>query len=150
MQEDPDQNLGFVIHDLARLLRRNFDRRAKALGLTRTQWLLLAHLRRQDGMRQADLANLLEVQPISLSRLVDRMVKKGWVERRSNPDDRRANQIFLTEQVRPMLSRLRDLGRKTREEAFAEIPQAELDLCLKTLQRIRANVFDERISSGKE
>ena len=147
MQEDPNQSFGFVIHDIARLLHRNFDRRAQSLGLTRAQWSVLVHLRRQDGMRQIDLANLLEVQPISLSRLIDRLVKSGGVERRSDPEDRRANRIFLTEKVKPLLGRLLELGKETREEALAGIPKEERDRFMKTLLRIRANITEQASSA---
>jgi MarR family transcriptional regulator, transcriptional regulator for hemolysin len=142
MQDDPNQSFGFVIHDIARLLRRNFDRRAQSVGLTRAQWSVLVHLRRQDGIRQNELANLLEVQPISLTRMIDRLVKSGLVERRNDPKDRRANRIFLTKKVHPLLTQLRGLGKETREEAFADIPQAERERFMETLLKIRANVAE--------
>jgi DNA-binding MarR family transcriptional regulator len=140
MQGDPTLNLGFILTDTARLLRRNFNRRTHDLGLTRAQWGLLTHLRRKNGLRQTDLACLMELQPISLTRLIDRMVKNGWVERRADPEDRRTNRIFLTEKVKPVLGRLQEIGRKTREEAQAGISQEERDQLLQLLLRIRANL----------
>lgn len=142
MQDDPNQSFGFVIHDIARLLHRRFDRKTQALGLTRSQWSVLAHLHRHDGWRQTDLADLLEVRPISLTRLIDRLVKNGWVERRSDPDDRRANRIFLTEKVTPLLNQLRNLGKEIREEALQGIPKEERERFMATLLRIRANVAE--------
>lgn len=140
MEDDPNQSFGFVIHDIARLLRRNFDHRARALGLTRSQWFVLVHLLRQDGMRQTDLAILLEVQPISLTRMIDRLVAHGLVERRSDPKDRRANRVFLTPTVKPLLGRLRALGNEVREEAFAGMTRQERRRFMETLLRIRGNV----------
>tara|TARA_R110002072_G_scaffold289831_2_gene457119 strand:- start:62788 stop:63267 length:480 start_codon:yes stop_codon:yes gene_type:complete len=140
MQDDSLQGFGFVIHDIARLLRSRFDRRAQPLGLTRAQWSVLVHLRRQDGIRQADLATLLEMQPISLTRLIDRLVKKGYVERRCDPKDRRANRVYLTREVTPILNRLRDLGKEVREEALSGIPTEDRMHFMETLLRIRANV----------
>lgn len=140
MQDDPNLNIGFILTDTARLLRRNFNRRAHDLGLTRAQWGVLTHLRRQNGRRQTDLACLLELQPISLTRLIDRMVKNGWVERRDDPEDRRTKRIFLTEKVTPVLSQLSEMGRETREEAQAGISQKERDQLLQLLLRIRANL----------
>ncbi|MCD6034861.1 MAG: Transcriptional regulator, MarR family [Rickettsiales bacterium] len=148
MQDDPNQSFGFVIHDIARMLRRNFDRRAQSLGLTRAQWSVLLHLRRQDGMRQTDLACLLEVKPISLTRLIDRLAKNGWVERRSDPDDRRANRIFLTEKVKPLVGQLREIGKETREEALIEISLKEQEALMNILLRIRATVMEQASPVG--
>ena len=118
MQVDPNKSFGFLIHDIARLMCKAFDKKAQTLGLTRSQWTGLIHLRRQDGLKQADLANLLEVQPISLTRLIDRLVNKGWVVRKKDPSDRRAKRIFLTAKVKPLTGKLLELGKKTREEAL--------------------------------
>ena len=91
-------------------------------------------------MRQADLAALLEMQPISLTRLIDRLVKKGYVERRCDPKDRRANRDYLTRELTPILNRLRDLGNEMRDEALSGIPIEERTRFMDTLLRIRANI----------
>jgi len=140
MKDDPNQTFGFVVNDVARLLHRRFDRRAQTLGLTRAQWSVLAHLRRCDGLRQTDLADLLDISPISLTRLIDRLVKNDWLERRSDPDDRRTNRIFLSQKVRPLLDRLRTMGTETREEAFTGILKEERERFMATLLRIRVNL----------
>jgi DNA-binding MarR family transcriptional regulator len=88
-------HLGLLVSDIARLLRRNMDRRLQSLGLTQAQWRAIARLARSEGMTQAALAESLEIQPITLTRLVDRMEKAGWVERRTHPLDRRAVQLYL-------------------------------------------------------
>lgn len=142
MQDDPNKSFGFIINDIARMLRRNFDRRAQSLGLTRAQWTVLMHLRRQDGLRQTDICNLLEIQPISLTRLIDRMVKSGWVERRDDVEDRRVKRIFITEKVKPLLSQLRDLGMQVREEALAGLSEKEREHLMGVLLKIRCNVAE--------
>ena len=93
--EDPDKNVGFLLHDVSRLLRKRFDRRARALGLTRAQWRVLAHLAPRQGINQSALADILEVENITLGRHIDRLEDTDWVERQSDPDDRRAWCLFL-------------------------------------------------------
>lgn len=140
MQVDPNKSFGFLIHDIARLMCKAFDKKAQTLGLTRSQWTVLIHLRRQDGLKQADLANLLEVQPISLTRLIDRLVNKGWVVRKKDPSDRRAKRIFLTAKVKPLTGKLLELGKKTREEALRGLDKASIEKLMGMLLDIRANV----------
>lgn len=142
MQDDLNQSFGFVIQDAVRLLRKNFDRRAESIGVTRSQWFVLMHLWRQDGMRQTDLADLLEVEPISVARMLDRLERDDWVERRNDPADRRTKRIFLTAKVKPFLERLRLLGLETQETALAGISREDQQRFMETLLRIRANVAE--------
>jgi MarR family transcriptional regulator for hemolysin len=141
---DPEQTFGFNLYDAARLLRRDFERRAKRHGVTRAQWAALAFLARQPGLRQNQLADLLEVTPMAVARLVDRMEGDGLLERRSDPDDRRAWRLFLTARARARIEELRGLGRETREIALAGISAAEQDVLLAALQRIRSNLATAR------
>src|SRR5207237_4472081 len=97
--DELDVALGFLSHGIARLIRKRFDQRARGLGLTRAQWQVLAHLARHEGINQAGLAEILEIEPITLGRLIDRMEEAGWVERRQHPSDRRARQLYLTAQA---------------------------------------------------
>ena len=99
-------NLGLLVSDIARMLRRNMDRRLLPLGLTQAQWRAIARLARSEGMTQAELAESLEIQPITVTRLVDRMEKAGWVERRTHPLDRRAVQLYLTHRSQPILEEM--------------------------------------------
>jgi DNA-binding MarR family transcriptional regulator len=115
MQDDP---LGFLIGDCSRLLRRRFDARARALGVSRAQWQVLVALSRQEGTNQAGLAEYLEVETITLCRMVDRLQEAGLVERRPDPADRRAWKLYLTEPARPLLDQLRQLGGALVEEAL--------------------------------
>jgi DNA-binding MarR family transcriptional regulator len=98
-REDLSRNFGFIVHDVARLLRTTFDRRVKSLGLTRSQWWVLNHLFRNDGTTQSELAEILEVEKATLGRLLDRLEQKGWIRRKADAGDRRAKRVFLTEEV---------------------------------------------------
>ncbi len=100
-------SLGFLLADVSRLLRRDFDQRARSIGVTRNQWRVLTMLVRHEGTNQGNLADLLEVEPITLCRMVDRLQESGLVERRPDPQDRRAWRLFLTKKSRPLLDELR-------------------------------------------
>jgi DNA-binding MarR family transcriptional regulator len=148
VSDNPDQTLGFVLHDVARLLRWNFDRRAASLGLTRAQWSVLAQLRRKDGIQQKVLADLLDIQPITLVRLIDRLEKADLVERKDDPKDRRAKKIFIAKKAMPMIDKLRVLGRATRQEALTGIPAKDEEQLMRTLLKIRTNL-SERACADK-
>ncbi|MGH6947086.1 MAG: MarR family winged helix-turn-helix transcriptional regulator [Kiloniellales bacterium] len=122
MTAPADQSFGFLLSDTARLLRRRFDAKARGLGLTRAQWRVLAYLARQNGRQQCELAEVLEVEPITLSRLIDRMEDGGWVERRPDPGDRRAHLVFMSEKAPPALARMHQLAEVVYAEAFAGLP----------------------------
>ena len=115
--QDPTRNLGFLVHEVARLMRRSFDRRVQSLGLTQAQWRALVHLSRCEGMNQAALAEILEIQPITLTRLLDKLQQSGWVERRQDPADRRSFRLYLTAQAQPLLTELEAASVATRAEA---------------------------------
>jgi MarR family transcriptional regulator, transcriptional regulator for hemolysin len=136
--------IGFLLSDAARLMRRDFERRARPLGLTRAQWQALFHLARNEGCNQATLADLLEVEPITLARLIDRLEAYGLVVRRADPGDRRARLLFLGARAHPLLEELRTLGAETRETAFAGISEDERTVLMALLAKMRANL------SGRE
>lgn len=136
----PQEALGFVLSDVARLLRRNFNRQVQQLGLTQAQWQVLAYLSRNEGVRQIQLADSLDMQPISVARIIDRMQASGWVERRPDPTDRRAFNLYLTAQANPILEQMWDQGAITRAEALKNIPAADQDQLLRTLLRMRENL----------
>ena len=137
---DPDRKLGFLINDLARLLRRNFDRRLQSLGLTQVQWRAIAHLSRNEGMTQAALAEILEVQAITLTRLIDRMENAGWVERRAHPSDRRAVQLYLTGRCQPILAEMQSRASETLGEALSGIASGTEQQVVETLLRMKSNL----------
>jgi len=117
-----------------------FDSRAQSLGLTRSQWRVLAQLRRREGINQTALAELLEIEPITLVRHIDRLVAKGLVERRADPNDRRAWRLYLKEEVQPVLDSLRQLSELTRNEALAGIPADQREQFIDTLLIIKENL----------
>jgi DNA-binding MarR family transcriptional regulator len=130
----------FLLPDVARLLRRAFDERARSIGVTRPQWRVLITLDRNESINQGGLADLLEVEPITLCRMVDRLQEAGLVERRPSPADRRVWQLFLTDKSRPLLKQLRGVATELLEEAMAGISQAEQVQLDATLERVRANL----------
>jgi MarR family transcriptional regulator, transcriptional regulator for hemolysin len=140
MAANSKDTLGFLLHDSARLMRRDFERRTRALGLTRAQWQTLFHLRRNEGCNQVTLADLLEVEPITLARVLDRLEFAGLVERRADPNDRRARLLFLGERAHPLLDELCALGADTREIALAGIDEDDRTRLMDLLSKIRANL----------
>jgi len=132
--------IGFLLNDAARLMRKDFERRTRSVGLTRAQWQTLFHLARNEGCNQVTLADLLEVEPITLARVVDKLEACGLVERRPDPSDRRARLLFLGERAHPLLEQLRALGAETREIALAGISEDERTLLMTLLTKMRANL----------
>lgn len=138
----PHRTFGFVLHDVARLMRKRFEQKARSLGLTRSQWQVLAHLARHEGIGQSALADILEIEPITLGRLLDRLENAGLVERRANPRDRRAWQLFLADKAHPILDQVWELAGETRDEAMAGLSPAEQDRLLTMLLTIRSNLSE--------
>jgi DNA-binding MarR family transcriptional regulator len=140
--EIPSRTLGFVLNDVARLMRKRFEQRARAaaLGLTRAQAAVLAYLARQEGINQAALAQLLELEPITLARLLDRLQAAGLVERRPDPKDRRAHLLYLTAAAYPLLDRIFALAAEVREDALAGVAEAERGRLLDLLIEMKANL----------
>lgn len=134
------KQLAFLINDVARLLRRRYDQRAQTLGLTRAQWQVLTYVGRNEGTNQASLADFMEVEPITLSRHIDRMQAAGLVERRPDPNDRRAYRIYLTEEGRPILAKLRVLGTEVLDEVLAGVPEQDAERLIETLLALRGNL----------
>ena len=124
----------------SRLLRNYIDHRAKGRGTTRAQWIVLFRLREQEGLSQVDLADVLELQPISLVRLLDRLVEHGLLERRHDPHDRRANRLFLTEAGRQLVDDLDSLRDNIAENVLRDIPSASLQTSLETLLDIKERI----------
>ena len=138
--EESSSELGFLLHDVARLMRKRFERHARGLGLTRSQWQVLAYLSRNEGICQTGLADLLDIEPITLSRIVDRLVETGFVDRIAHATDRRMWCLRLTEAARPKLKQVRELGEKTRRETLAGVSEADRVWLIKTLLALRSNL----------
>ena len=143
VHDTPERQLALLLHDTARLLRKRFDRYARAsAGITRAQFAVLAILARNEGLTQVALAEQLEITPITLARLIDRLEAEGWVERRHDPDDRRAHRLFLRRDGREVLERVRPLAQRFLETTFADLsPQARLQL-IDTLTVVRAGLSE--------
>lgn len=142
MTADPylTRSLGFLLADVSRLMRRRFDARAREIGLTRAQWRVLAQLRRREGINQTALAEIMEIEPISLGRHIDRLVEKNFVERRADPRDRRAWQLYLKPDVQPVLDKLRVISNANRKEVLQSIPLEESEALVDTLLKIKNNL----------
>lgn len=140
---DLNRSFGFVLHETARLLTKRFDQRAKFLGMTRAQIQLLAYLLYHEGINQAGLADLLEIEPISLARLIDRMEQAGWVERRPDPKDRRAWLLYVTEKTKPVFAKMIEVGQDVRAEALHGLTPQERDQILELLLRVRRNLSEK-------
>ena len=139
-REDLSRNFGFILNDVARLLRTAFDRRVKSLGLTRSQWWVLNHLFRNDGVTQSELADILEVGKATLGRLLDRLEAKGWVRRENHADDRRAKRVFLTEEVEPALKTMRAAAADLRRDALVGLSVEDQTRFVDALLAIKANL----------
>lgn len=135
--------LGLLISDVSRLMRRRFDERARAIGFTRAQWRTLVVLSRNEGSNQGKLADLLDVEPITLCRMVDRLEEAGHVERRRDPGDRRAWLIFLTDAARPLLDDIRIIADAVFEDAMAGLDEPAREKLYNALSIIRTNLSDK-------
>ncbi|WP_428684135.1 MarR family winged helix-turn-helix transcriptional regulator [Sphingopyxis sp.] len=134
------ETIGFLLNDSARLFRRAFNARTKGTGITALQWRLISYLKRHEGIRQGPLADLIEVEPITLSRMVDRLVESGLVERRADPTDRRAWQLYLTDRAGDLLHAMRRTAEDLNAEATDGLTPAELEQLAELVERIRANL----------
>ncbi len=139
-REDLSRNFGFILHDVARLMRNTYDRRMKALGLTRSQWWVLTHLYRNDGVTQSELADILEIEKPTLGRLLDRLEVKGWVRREEHAADRRAKRVFLTEEVGPAMKAMRVAAAELRRDALAGLTDDDQQRFVDTLLAVKANL----------
>ena len=140
MNKNFDKSFGFAIHDVARLLRLAFDRQAAGSGLTRDQWSVLAHLRRNNGVQQKTLATLMDITPITLARHLDRLEADGWIERRDDPEDRRAKRVFLNPSSEPMFAMMSELGQNVRLQAMQGVSAADEECFMQVLLRVRSNL----------
>lgn len=137
MQQD---SLGFLIADVSRMMRRHFQQKMEQASLTWAQARALVYISRSEGVRQIDLADILEVQPITLARLIDQLAAAGLVERRPDPRDRRAYQIYLTEAAQPHLDAIKKVGLSVRQQAMQGLNKQQEQNVIDALQHIRENL----------
>ncbi|MBZ9939101.1 MarR family transcriptional regulator [Mesorhizobium sp. BR1-1-16] len=136
----PEKHLGFLINDVARLLRRAFDQAAQGCALTRAQWQVLAFLYHNEGSNQAVVAEALDVEPITLSRHIDRLEALGYVVRLPDPSDRRARRLQLTETVKPHLQAMKAIGNEVVKSALEGMSETETEQLVSALTVMRANM----------
>jgi MarR family transcriptional regulator for hemolysin len=130
----------FRIMDVARMLRTYADQRARQFGISRAQWVVLMRLDRSEGLNQSELAEILEVQPITLTRLLDRLSASGLIERRPDPNDRRANRLYLTPAARPLLDRLAELGTAVMGTVLTGFERKDVERMLQDLDAVKENL----------
>jgi DNA-binding MarR family transcriptional regulator len=141
----PAKGIGLLVHDVSRLLRRRIDHQAQAIGLTSAQWRILASLFRaekynEEPPHQATLAEMMDMEPITLSRQIDRMEAAGMVERRPDPIDRRVKRLYLTEAARPLVDKFRTVAISCYDNVLNGVSDQEIELVVDILTRIRTNL----------
>jgi MarR family transcriptional regulator for hemolysin len=135
-----DMNFLFTLGELQRLVRAYADRQAARYGITRAQWAVLAKVERFEGMKQTELAEQMEMQPITLTRLIDRLCDNGWIERRSDDSDRRVNRLYLRKAAKPLLAKLAGLKSELTATALEGINPSDANRLLGQLETIKENV----------
>jgi MarR family transcriptional regulator for hemolysin len=135
-----NREFAFVINDVARMLRTYADHKAAQFGITRAQWVVLARLDRSEGLKQSELAEILDLQPISLTRLLDKLCDGGLIERRADPIDRRAKRLFLTPAARPLLDKLGDLGEELMATALSGVGRESVQHMVDELGVVKENL----------
>ena len=140
MGPDDDEYIGYVLSDVARLIRTVFDRRVRDIGLTRAQWLVLTRLYRRPGASQTELADMLEIDRASAVRLNDRMLKNGWVERRADSGDRRINRLHLTADARRAHKDMWAIAEATVDDALAPLSPSERDQFTRLAARVKGQL----------
>ena len=135
-----NREFGFILNDVARLLRTYADYKAAQFGITRAQWAVLVRMERSEGMNQTELADMLDLQPITLTRLLDKLSDSGLIERRPDPGDRRAKRLFLTPAARPLLKRLAELGEETMTSTLAGIDPESIAKMVSQLAIVKENL----------
>jgi DNA-binding MarR family transcriptional regulator len=137
---DRIRSFGYLLRDVSRLYVQRFEQRARLLGLTLSQSKALVYLGKHEGISQAQLSELAEIEPMNLCRILDRMEADGWMERRSDPADRRARRLYLKPKAAPLLEQIQELVDLTREESFAGIPSPQAELLIELLERVHRNI----------
>ena len=140
MKEIFEENIGLLIHDVARLLRVLYDRQMATIGLTRSQWWLLTYLFFKDGISQSELTILMDIEKAPLSRLLDRMEMKGWVIRKNEDKDRRIKNIYLSESVKPLISSMREKAANYRDESLSILTDKDLSKLKDILQILKKDL----------
>ena len=152
MVQTADNSLFYLLHDTQRQLRKHFDRRATRLELTRAQWRALKATGRHEGLSQTELAEYLDMEPIAVGRVIDRLQKAGFVERRADPGDRRRWRLYSTPKAHAIVDEMEVIAAGLRDDALRDIPRADLDALMQTLTKMKENLaaLDATANEGKE
>jgi MarR family transcriptional regulator, transcriptional regulator for hemolysin len=144
-REPADRTFGFLVHDVSRLVKRRFDRRARQTGLpiTRRQAAVVLYVARHEGVSQTEVANWLDIEPIALVRMLDKLHEEGLVERRAHPTDRRVRTLWLAPGAASMVERILDINLMIREEAFAGAAPGTRDALIEALSSVKENLLRE-------
>jgi MarR family transcriptional regulator, transcriptional regulator for hemolysin len=140
MRGSVDTNFLFTLGELQRLIRVYADKQAARYGITRAQWAVLAKVERKEGLKQTELAEQMEMQPITLTRLIDKLCDNGWIERRGDDNDRRVNRLYLRKAARPLLAKLAGLRSELTATALEGINPTDAHRLLAQLEIVKENV----------
>ena len=140
MNKTPENNFGYLLHDVTRQLRKHFDRRATRLELTRAQWRALKSIRRDEGLSQKDLAEYLDMEPIAIGRVLDRLEKTGFIERRPDPDDRRRWRLYLLPKAHAVVDEMEIIAGELRDDAMRGIDRDDFETLLRVLTQLKDNL----------
>jgi DNA-binding MarR family transcriptional regulator len=140
MKTIPDTSFAYQLHDVTRLFRKHFDRRAVRFGLTRAQWRALKAIRRQEGISQSELAEFIDMEPIAVGRVLDRLEQAAFIERRADPADRRRWRLHLTPKAHAVTDDMEIVARELRGESLRDVDQADFDAFERVLGQIRSNL----------
>ena len=143
MEENFENNIGFLLHDVTRLMKRLFDKRMSTLDLTRSQWWVLNFLYFNEGINQSDFAVLLDIEKAPLSRLLYRMEKKGWIERLNDKNDKRIKILFLSNKIKPLIIDMRDMANLTRQQALSGLSEKEQITLRENLKKIKQTLSNQ-------
>lgn len=145
-----ERDFAFALSDVARMLKTLFDQESRKFGMTRAQWGVLFRLERSEGLKQSELADLLEIQPITLTRLIDRLCDNGLIERRSDPSDRRAKRLFLMPAAKPLLEQLDKLTNELMDRTLRGVDRKTIDAMTQQLSAIKENVREAITERGAQ
>jgi MarR family transcriptional regulator for hemolysin len=144
-----DNDFLFALFEVQRLMRLYADKQASRYGLTRAQWAVLAKLERTEGLKQTEVAEMMEMQPITLTRLIDKLCQAGLIERRSDETDRRVNRLYLTRTARPMMAKLAALRSEVTQAALADISVPDAHRLVEQLETVKENIRNALQGGGQ-
>jgi DNA-binding MarR family transcriptional regulator len=145
-----ERNIGFLLHDVSRLMRKEYNKRVRDLNLTRSQWRVIAHLYRTEGVTQTELAEILEIEPATLARLIDRLEAAEWVERRPCDKDRRAKRLFLTDRPAAAIDQIFDISDDLEQEVFRDFTAIEQLDFVNSLLVVKRNLLEFNSNAADE